>query len=118
MENIKSEEGTIYLALYDSKEKLFKKNDSISKGIKVEKTGAVTVKMEDVSFGKYALAIYHDLNNNGKLDQNFFGIPTEPYAFARKLPTKWRAPLFEELTIDFSEDNQTVSTALKTWWEY
>jgi uncharacterized protein (DUF2141 family) len=32
--------------------------------------------------GSYALAAYHDRNNNGKLDSNRLGMPLEPYAFS------------------------------------
>lgn len=31
--------------------------------------------------GKYAVSIYQDVNENGKLDQNFLGIPKEPIGF-------------------------------------
>lgn len=32
--------------------------------------------------GKYALAIFHDANNNDELDKAFSGIPTEKYGFS------------------------------------
>jgi uncharacterized protein (DUF2141 family) len=31
--------------------------------------------------GKYAIAVIHDENCNGKLDTNMFGIPKEGYGF-------------------------------------
>jgi len=121
LENIKTSEGMIWLALYDSEENLFVKDKSILKGIRVddagELTGKLTVKMDKVLFGTYALAIYHDIDNDGKLNQNILGIPTEPYAFARKPKSKWRAPRYKELTFDFSETDQEITTKLGTWWE-
>ena len=117
LENIKTTEGMIWLALYDSEESLFVRDNSILKGIKVENIGKITVKMDNILFGTYALAIFHDVDNNGKLDQNVFGIPTEPYAFARKPKSKWRAPRYKELIFDFSEQDQSIRTKLATWWE-
>ena len=121
LENIRSSEGMIWLALYDSKENLFVKDKSILKGIRVDETGDLTgnltITMDKVLFGTYALAIYHDIDNDGELDQNLLGIPTEPYAFARKPKSKWRAPRYKELTFDFSETNQEITTKLATWWE-
>jgi uncharacterized protein (DUF2141 family) len=35
----------------------------------------------NVHYGKYAISIYQDINENGKLDQNFLGIPKEPIGF-------------------------------------
>lgn len=121
LENIKTSEGMIWLALYDSEEDLFVKDKSILKGVKLEETGdltgTLTIKMDQIMFGTYALAIYHDIDNDGKLDQNLLGIPTEPYAFARKPKSKWRAPRYDELTFNFSESDQEITTKLGTWWE-
>jgi len=32
---------------------------------------------EGLPHGMYAIACYHDENNNGKIDTNFFGVPKE-----------------------------------------
>lgn len=117
LDNIKVAEGMIWLALYDSQENLFVKDNSILKGIEVKDTGEVVVSMDNVQFGTYALAIFHDINSDGKLNQNLLGIPTEPYAFAKKPKSKWRAPRYDELTFDFSEPEQKINTELATWWE-
>lgn len=117
LENIKKPKGMIWLALYDSEETLFVKKKSILKGVEVNEKGDITVVMDEVQFGTYALAIFHDENSNGELDKNFFGIPTEPYAFARPPKSKWRAPYFEELTFSFNKTNQVVDTKLGTWWD-
>ena len=117
LENIKKPKGMIWLALYDSQETLFVKDKSILKGVDVNEKGEMTVTMDQVQFGTYALAIFHDENSNGKLDKNFFGIPTEPYAFARPPKSKWRAPYFEELTFSFDKTNQVIDTKLGTWWD-
>ena len=115
--NIKKEKGMLWVGLYDSKENLFKKNKCILQGVKVEKTGDTVITMNNIDFGTYALAIFHDENSNGKLDKNLFGIPKEPYAFANWPASKWRAPFYEELIFDFLESNQIVETNLTTWWD-
>ena len=43
-----------------------------------------------------AIVAYLDVNRNGKLDLNFFGIPTEPYAISNGFTGKWREPKFED----------------------
>jgi len=37
----------------------------------------------DLPEGEYAVAAFHDRNDNGKLDVNLMGVPTEPYGFSR-----------------------------------
>ena len=46
--------------------------------------------------GTYSIFVFHDVNNNNKLDKNFFGIPKEGYgASGNKLPFA-AAPKFSE----------------------
>lgn len=46
--------------------------------------------------GEWAVAITQDTNNNDKLDKNFVGIPTEPYAFSNNVRPKLAAPDFND----------------------
>lgn len=51
---------------------------------------------QDVPPGTYALSVFHDSNNNNKLDKNFLGIPKEGYgASGNKLPFA-AAPAFKD----------------------
>ncbi len=40
--------------------------------------------IENIFPGEYALLVYHDENNNHRLDKNFIGIPTEPLGFSNR----------------------------------
>ncbi len=44
--------------------------------------GRDTFQLTDITAGDYALLVYHDENNNGRLDENFLGIPREPVGFS------------------------------------
>ena len=64
---------------------------------------AITVKdktaqgtFENVPAGKYAVMVFHDENNNNKMDKNFLGIPKEGYGASKnKLPFA-SAPTFND----------------------
>jgi uncharacterized protein (DUF2141 family) len=56
--------------------------------------------------GHYAVAVFHDRNNNGRLD-TFMGIPREGYGFSRNPGFKPRAPHFDEAALDLAGDIQT-----------
>lgn len=50
--------------------------------------------------GTYAIRAFHDLNGDGKLNANAFGIPIEPYAFSNNAhgsmgPPSWSAAAFQ-----------------------
>ncbi len=69
--------------------------------------------IEEVPFGNYGIAVFHDVNGNGENDTNFIGIPKEPYGFsngARALfsPPKWRDSFFT-----VSSPNHTVEIQVK-----
>ena len=62
--------------------------------------------------GKYAVAVFHDENKNGKLDKNYLGIPTEVYGFSNNARRTFSAPSFEEAEVNLKSD-LTISIVLK-----
>ncbi|WP_175402853.1 DUF2141 domain-containing protein [Mangrovivirga cuniculi] len=48
----------------------------------------------------YAIAVHHDLNENGEMDKNIIGIPKEPFCFSNNVWPKIKAPEFEECMIN------------------
>ena len=116
IENIKSKEGMIWVGLYDSQESFLVKEKAILRGYHIPETGSLDVYIDQLKFGTYAVAVFHDENNNGEMDQNLIGIPSEPYAFSKPPKSKWRLPKFEELTIEFKNNGQALKTRLNKWW--
>lgn len=115
--NIQEEIGMIWIGIYDSEENFLVKERAIVKGYTVEQPGRIHISLPDLPYGTYAIAIFHDLNNNGYLDQNILGIPSEPFAFSRRPKSKFRMPKFDEVAVTFSPDQQEITLPLKTWWK-
>jgi len=44
--------------------------------------GTMTFPVPELPGGEYAVRVAHDRNGNGKLDSNFVGVPTEPWAMS------------------------------------
>ncbi|UOG74530.1 DUF2141 domain-containing protein [Hymenobacter tibetensis] len=63
--------------------------------------------------GEWAVAITQDTNNNDKLDKNFVGIPTEPYAFSNNVRPKLAAPDFNECKFVVNGPGKVVNIVLK-----
>ena len=67
---------------------LFEKLDRIEiemdKAFRVKKLAVISQDMTAVfsmvPYGEYAVGVFHDLNENGRLDANFFGFPKEDMA--------------------------------------
>jgi uncharacterized protein (DUF2141 family) len=59
--------------------------------------------------GEWAVAVSQDLNNNDKLDKNFLGSPTEPFAFSNNVKPRLAAPRFEECKFTVAGPGQVVT---------
>ncbi|MBN2371834.1 MAG: DUF2141 domain-containing protein [Vicinamibacteria bacterium] len=65
--------------------------------------GAIRYEFNGLQPGRYAVKCFQDTNGNGKLDVGMFG-PKEPWATFRLARPKLRAPRFEEMAFDASQD--------------
>ena len=79
---VKEIKGQILIGLYN-KSKGFSEIGKEYKGIVIKiKAKSVTYTFLNIPNGHYAIAAVHDINNNGKVDCNFLGLPKELYAFS------------------------------------
>jgi len=62
-----------------------------------------------------AMLGFIDMNGNGEIDLNFFGIPTEPYAISNDFSGKWREPKFEDAAE--SSDSKIITLDFMFWKE-
>ncbi|MEM6344357.1 MAG: DUF2141 domain-containing protein [Bacteroidota bacterium] len=62
---------------------------------------------------EYAVSVFIDLNGNGRLDTNFFGMPEEPYAFYRDYRPTLSAPDFDDCSFFLNEDKQIRLTLIQ-----
>ena len=114
--NIEQAKGYVWIGIYESQNNFLEKGSAVVlEGAKIEQTGELSIEIEDLPYGTYAVAMFHDVNGNGTLDQGIFGIPKEPYAFSQPLKSKWRAPLFDDVKFDVKTSNTTIKLELEEW---
>lgn len=99
---IASNNGSILVALYD-KEGDFLKNELRGTMSKIDMNKA-TVVFRGLQPGVYAVTLFHDENDNKKLDTNFFGIPKENYGFSNKAKGFFGPPKFENAKFSLSKN--------------
>ncbi|MEQ9404990.1 MAG: DUF2141 domain-containing protein [Cyclobacteriaceae bacterium] len=110
IENVKSSSGKIRVGLYDCEEKFLKEaiqGSDIQAG-----EGLLIVTFKGLKRGEYAVSLFHDENKNGKLDSNFIGIPTEPYAFSNNAKGMFGPPDFKECRFEVKEGNIEITIRL------
>jgi uncharacterized protein (DUF2141 family) len=62
--------------------------------------------------GRYAIVAFHDANDNGQLDTNILGIPTEGYAFSRDARGFMSAPTFDSAALELPESGTRATITL------
>ncbi|MCH8491096.1 MAG: DUF2141 domain-containing protein [Oceanicaulis sp.] len=72
--------------------------------------GEMTMVFEDLPPGRYAAAIYQDVNVNGEMDTGFMGIPSEPYGFTAGARARFGPPSFDAAAFEVAAGQETVET--------
>ena len=109
--NLKSSKGKLLIGIYKPGKKFTDGEPVASKIIEVNSKGN-QVTTFDLEPGRYALALYHDINGNGEMDKNFVGIPKEPYGFSKDFRPKFSAPSFEDCAFDLPAAGKSISVKL------
>lgn len=62
--------------------------------------------------GRYAVAVYLDVNNNRKLDSGMFGIPREPVGASNNPRSRFGPPRFNDCAFQMTDADQTLTINL------
>jgi uncharacterized protein (DUF2141 family) len=68
----------------------------------------VVVVIDSLEFGEYAIRIFHDENENEKIDTNIFGIPTEDYGYSNDASSWFGPPSWEKAKFIFNKPEMTI----------
>lgn len=95
--NISSAKGKIMIALYTRPNGFPQQSQNAFavKSVPAAK-GKISVSIAGIPTGTCAVAVYHDANNDGKLNTNALGIPKEAYGFSNNVRPMFSAPSFTE----------------------
>ena len=108
---VKSSTGHLMIAVYDSAETFLKKP---MKGIKAAaQSGQTSVHVKDLPAGDYAIAVFHDVNGNGHLDQNPAGMPIEDYGFGNNAIGNMGPPGFLAAKISLPPEGASTRLSLR-----
>jgi uncharacterized protein (DUF2141 family) len=68
----------------------------------------VAVVIDSLEFGEYAVRVFHDENENEKVDTNFLGIPTEDYGYSNNASGWFGPPSWEKAKFIFDKPEMTI----------
>ena len=109
--NIEAATGMIWVGIYTGEDDFLIKEKARLVGVKVSGVGTAYIDLPDMEAGKeYALAVFHDVDNDGDMNRNWLGLPSEPWAFSGEPKTRLRLPRFDEVSfrMGYSDVSSTV----------
>ncbi|MDQ3125692.1 MAG: DUF2141 domain-containing protein [Pseudomonadota bacterium] len=86
--------GMVMIALFDNATAFDGRNGAAVAQTAISASGRVVATFDNLPAGEYAVKAFHDVNGDGEMNTNPFGMPTEPYAFSNNAvgnmgPARW-----------------------------
>lgn len=104
--HLDSDKGNLHVAIY-RKQDSFPEKKHAFKG-KIQNANNTLIIFENLPKDNYAVAVFHDENNNGKLDKSFLGYPTEKYGFSNNARGTFGSPGFQEASVTINSDRKIM----------
>lgn len=70
------------------------------------------VPFDNVPWGVYGIAVYHDENLNDKMDRSWYGMPKEGYGASNDATGTFGPPKFKDAKFEFKNSRDTVKIIL------
>ncbi|WP_242044933.1 DUF2141 domain-containing protein [Anabaena azotica] len=100
IKGLKNQKGSLRLSLFSNEQGFPHRSDRAVAYRCVEaKEAPVSVTFDQLAPGRYAVAVIHDANNDGKLNTGILGIPKEGFGFSRNPRIGIGAPSFQDTAI-------------------
>ncbi|MCW5314885.1 DUF2141 domain-containing protein [Nostoc sp. KVJ3] len=114
IDGLKNKEGQVCASVFASSEGFPSDRDRVlqKQCIKITAT-PLTITFENLKAGSYAVAVFHDQNNDRILNSNAFGIPKEGFGFSRNPEIRTGAPKFSEAAFLVAGPNTNIQIQLK-----
>lgn len=101
VENLETDEGTVIVGLY-SEETFMKANPEKSLTSKIE-NGKATITFENVKAGSYGITVFHDRNDNSRMDFDSMGMPLENYGISNNKFNPYGPPVWSDARFEVTE---------------
>jgi uncharacterized protein (DUF2141 family) len=106
--------GQVCLSLFNKAQGFPSKASGALQSRCVEVTNSsMTVTFEGLQTGNYAVAVFHDINKDGTLNQNRLGIPTERFGFSNNPRIIAGPPKFSDSSVLLAGQETTIQIKLR-----
>lgn len=113
--NLRNYQGMINIAIFSSAEG-FPENAQLAVRKQIVQLSSGTdpkIEFNDLPYGSYAIAVFHDENENQILDKNWLGIPKEGVGFSNNPAFFTGPPSFDKAKFVLNSVKQSLTIKLK-----
>jgi uncharacterized protein (DUF2141 family) len=121
IQGIRSLNGTVLIGLYDSASSFERAialsskegflNDPARIGgtaLRANTSATASAVFSGLPPATYAVILFHDENENGRLDKNFWGVPVEPYGFSNDARGSLGPPSFADAAFTLGREDKSI----------
>ncbi len=116
LSGMKSDDGSLVYAMWSGPEGWLETN-TVREGFVAISDGASQIRFENLPYGEYGISVYHDLNDNRKLDTGFFRVPREPFGFSNEPKLRFGPPKYEDAAFMLNQPEQTIHIPVRKLFE-
>ncbi len=113
VQGIKSAQGHIRLAMWDNPDRFTEGDYKIDSGDLKAQVGQVEFTFEGLKPGRYAMATYHDEDDDHDFDQTWIGLPDEGLGFSNGAWIGFGPPSFKEAAVVVVPGSNTTTITLR-----
>lgn len=113
--NIKTQKGTIKLALFNSKE-TYTNSKAVpyqAASSTITSKGTSIIVLDNLPYGEYAIKLFQDKDNLGYLETNWLGIPKEGYGFSNNPTAQHGIPDYDAVKFSLTKKNTRQNITLQ-----
>lgn len=107
-----SDEGNAAFAMWSGPEGWLGDQAPWSGTVPIE-NGASSFEFSGLPYGEYAISVFHDRNENRKLDTGLFGIPKEPFGTSNDARASFGPPKYEDARFRLDQPDLTITIVVR-----
>jgi uncharacterized protein (DUF2141 family) len=109
IDGFESDNGKALIAVFNNMDGYPTKPEKAYKKLVAEiRNGNVRLVINGMPAGTYAVSVLHDENDNGKMDTNFLGIPSEKFGASNDAKGFMGPPSFEDSKFELNTNNKKI----------
>ncbi len=114
--NLRNDRGIVRCAVFDSAAGFPGKLERAVAGLAVTaRDGQARCDFGELAPGRYAVAVFHDENANGKFDLKLYGVPKEGYGASNNPKPRVGPPRFDDAHFEHGERGSDLQIELHYW---